>query len=30
LKEILKQKLAAGEVLDLKKDGRVVVTYSNK
>lgn len=28
--EILKQKLAAGEVLDLKKDGRVVVTYSNK
>lgn len=28
--EVLKQKLAAGEVLDLKKDGRVVVTYSNK
>ena len=27
--EILKQKMAAGEVLDLKKDGRIVVTYSN-
>ena len=28
--EILKQKMAAGEELDLHKDGRVVVTYSNK
>ncbi|MBQ7253568.1 MAG: 5'-nucleotidase C-terminal domain-containing protein [Bacteroidales bacterium] len=27
--DILRQKMAAGEVLDLRKDGRITVTYSN-